>query len=908
MQKIYYKLLVLQITFGAFFIMPLSAQNYTVNSNGDTHAVNAASSAVDAGGLITLRSAMEASTARAGLHNISIPAGVGTTINLTLGQIAAGNAAAGNNITVTGPGKALLTINQTTENRIFSTGSGSITFALNDLTLNYTGPAATGNASGGGGAIIAGGAGANTTLTNVAITNFTIQIGNGGAISASSSLNTHNLTITNCTFTNNKCGGAGGAVSYNGLGVVNITNSTFTGNQTGPLGANTGGDGGALNTTGSGNGGTYTVSNCTFSNNQVLAASAHGGAIINTNGALAVNFCRFTGNTANTATNGNTIAQTGGATVNTINSDNNWWAANTPSANDNVVLAAGGAITSTKWLQLKSTASVSSVCPNGVSTVTASFLSNSAAEAVTTGNISTLIGLPISFTNAVLGTLSAAQTTIQSNGTATVIYTAGATAGAGSVNGVVDNVPNSDALAKASITVLVSPAISTNPSASTACLGLPVSFTGAATNQTALVWQESTDLAFTTPVTLANTGIYSGTTTTTLSIADNSSVDGKYYRLVAANSNGCASANSTGALLTVTNPVLSSNNTVTQSVTASNNLYYAPACGIIAKVVPAGASPVTGNVTSQVWVEGSVPNISGQPFVQRHYQLMPATSASTATGTITLYFSQAEFDNFNADAGSTLNLPTGAGDATGISNLRIAKYDGVSNNGTGLPSSYSSSVVIIDPLDANIIWNATLSRWEVTFDVTGFSGFIVQTDVFVLPVKLLTFSARLNNKTADINWQIANADQSINYTLQHSIDGKSFNAINNQPGSISKTRFNYSDAITKDGIHYYRLQITDRNGKITYSNILLLKSGTTQQALTIYPNPVKKGELLQLSLQNIIANATQIVNNAGQVIYSNKNSMTGSVDITLPAVLKSGVYFIKVYTADNVFIRKIIIE
>ena len=176
-----------------------TAQNFTVNSNGDTHAVSPASSALDGSGQITLRSAMEASTQIAGSHVITIPASI-TTINLTLGQITVGNAAVGNNITLNGPGKSVLTINQTTVNRVFFTGLGAVTFSLNDLTLNYTGPAGT--ISGGGGAIQSGGINAVTSLTNVAINNFNIQAGNGGAISCSTS-NTNTFSATNCDFNNN---------------------------------------------------------------------------------------------------------------------------------------------------------------------------------------------------------------------------------------------------------------------------------------------------------------------------------------------------------------------------------------------------------------------------------------------------------------------------------------------------------------------------------------------------------------------------------------------------------------------------------------------------------------------------------------------------------------------------------
>ncbi len=360
--------------------------------------------------------------------------GVTGTIILTTGQIAISES-----LTINGPGMNLLTINQTTDARIFSTGSGAVTFLLQDLTLNFTGPGTT-PYSGGGGAIVAGGAGASTTLINVTISNFKYQIGNGGAISQSSGLNTHSLTITNCIFTDNKCGGAGGAVSFNSQGgTLTITGCTFTNNHTGLVGVNPGGDGGAIATTGGGSGGTYLIEKNTFLNNQVENVTGHAGAIMNTNGALTVQYNRFFGNSCLNVANpplANIIGQAGGATVHTTVADNNWWGVNTgPGANDAAALAAGGTMTLTRWLQLKNTASPSAICVPNNSTITASFLSNNLSEAIAPANLTALVGLPITFNAPVNGTLSAAQTSIQAAGTATVIFTATA-GGNGSANAV----------------------------------------------------------------------------------------------------------------------------------------------------------------------------------------------------------------------------------------------------------------------------------------------------------------------------------------------------------------------------------------------------------------------------------------------------------------------------------------
>ncbi|MGC4104139.1 T9SS type A sorting domain-containing protein [Ferruginibacter sp.] len=899
------------LLFSIFMIcaVMLTAQNFTVTSNGDTHAVTPTSSALDASSQITLRSAMEASTQIAGTHIITIPGSI-TTINLTLGSMTVGNASVGNNITVNGPGKNVLTINQTTAARIFSTGINAVTFSLNDLKLNYSGPAGT--VSGGGGAIVAGWTGAVTTLTNVAITNFNIQTGNGGALACTSPSTANSLTVTNCDFSNNTCGAGGGAIYFTTTSSGTITGCTFTGNKTATIGAGTGASGGAIATSGVGTNGTFTITKCTFINNQTTNSSAGigGGAISNAFGISTISYCRFIGNTAAAANNGNTLFQSGGGTVNFENiiADNNWWGVNSaPVSNADYAVASGGAITLTKSLQLKLSGLSGTSCSGTGSTITASFLTNSASEAISAANLSALTGLSVSF-SAVLGTISGAQTTIQAAGTATATYTAGATPGAGSANAVVDNVPGGDATAQTLATIGVAPSISGGPSASTSCAGLSVTFSATVSNQTGITWQESANAGFSSPTTLSNTGIYSGATGSALTISDNTTVNGKYYRLLATNGSGCGSATSAGVLLTATTPTLSANNTVTQNVGVGNNIYYAASCAALCKVVPSGAGPqVTGSVTSQLWVEVAVPTVLGRPFVQRHYQVNPVTNPTTATGTVTLYFSQTEFDNFNAHINSILNLPTGPGDAAGIANVRVAEYSGTTSGG-GLPTSYSGAVTIINPPDANIVWNASFSRWEISVDVTGFGGFFVQTLIFPLPVKLISFGAQYDNNAAKIDWTIAQAEDGISYELQRSSNGSSFTTINTQQGDAIKKQFSYTDASITFGKWYYRLQMADRNGKVTYSDIVFVKAGTDVQEITIYPNPVKAGEDIKLYLQHVAAEKIELSTLAGQQVWQVQQNISGSYRIQLPATIAKGMYMLRIYTGASVETRKVLIE
>lgn len=447
------------------------------------------------------------------------------------------------------------------------------------------------------------------------------------------------------------------------------------------------------------------------------------------------------------------------------------------------------------------------------------------------------------------------------------------------------------------------PTITTPPAAASACTGLPVTFSVVASGTgLGYSWQEATNAGFTTGlVTLSNTGVYSGTNTATLTISDNSALAGRFYRVIVSNSAG--SVTSSGAQLTVNSPTLSGANTVTQNVGTNNNLYYASGCGLVGKIVPSGGSPVTGSVTTQVWIEGAVPTYASQPFVQRHYQVTPAVSPSTSTAAVTLYFTQAEFDNFNAAPGSTLNLPTGPGDAGGKANLRIGKYMGSSNNGSGLPASYTSSATVIDPPDAQIVWNATFSRWEVTFDVVGFSGFIVQTYLFVLPVKLDFFTAQLVNNDVQLKWQTSGESEIDHFDVERSVDGQNYTSIGKRAALNANTIASYElkdaavSALNKGSV-FYRLKTTSQSGKEEYSRIVIVYIDKKGSLITgVLPNPFVHELNLGINAPRNGQMKLTIADMAGKVVLNQQVTITkgfSTQTIRNADRLNTGVYILTV--------------
>ncbi|MEO8406583.1 MAG: hypothetical protein ABI480_18370, partial [Chitinophagaceae bacterium] len=331
--------------------------------------------------------------------------------------------------------------------------------------------------------------------------------------------------------------------------------------------------------------------------------------------------------------------------------------------------------------------------------------------------------------------------------------------------------------------------------------------------------------------------------------------------------------------------------TQVQNINTASGFYNDVTCNLIDRVTASGASPVTGTITSKTWIESTVPSVNGSPYVARHYEVNPATNPTTATGTITLYFLQSEFNAFNAAAGSSRKLPTGTADAAGIANLRIGTFSGTSSNNTGLPSTYTGPGPVIDPTDANIVWNGTAGRWEITFNVTGFGGFIVQTNLFVLPVTWVFFTAEKVNQTVLLKWETATELNSSRFIVEHSIDGINFLPIGTLAAagnSNSLVDYSFVHNAPQAGNNFYRLQQVDIDRRISYSEIRPVVFPALNNDFVIIVNPVRGGVLEVRFSKDGVA---YISTTSGQAIRSQR--VTAGRQTISVSDLATGTYLLK---------------
>jgi CSLREA domain-containing protein len=421
-----------------FFLAGLIAQpvhaaaaNFYVGTQNDDAGTSTTGCGTNGNTTCSLRDAITAANGTAGASQINIPAG---TYTLSQGELDLG-ALANQAITVFGTDAATTTIKQDGLHSLFVTdpnlNSGQL-FTFQGLTI--TGGL---DAGFGGGGIQAGAVGQNLSIINCIITGNKSTIAGGGGVIYTGD---GTVTITGSTFSNNTAASpaSGGSSTGGGLLLANlfsataanvtITGTTFDANTAGSAGSDARAQGGAIAVASSAM--HVNISKSTFTNNKAIddsGGSGQGGALFNEGGgSLSVQYSRLVGNTA---TQGSALFQ--GTATTTASED--WWGTNASPAS-----LISGTSNFTPYLTLTQTAALSTLTTGQNTTLTASFLKNSAGGTESVSNLDVLLGLSVTWNNAINGTLSNQQTTIQPSGTATATFTA-TTPGQGSADATVDS-------------------------------------------------------------------------------------------------------------------------------------------------------------------------------------------------------------------------------------------------------------------------------------------------------------------------------------------------------------------------------------------------------------------------------------------------------------------------------------
>lgn len=178
-------------------------------------------------------------------------------------------------------------------------------------------------------------------------------------------------------------------------------------------------------------------------------------------------------------------------------------------------------------------------------------------------------------------------------------------------------------------------------------------------------------------------------------------------------------------------------------------------------------------------------------------------------------------------------------------------------------------------------------------------------------VKVTEFKAVTQERTIVLKWQVASEVALAGFTIERGSDSATFLPIGHVAAEDSNLQLTYSsiDRQPLQGINFYRLKMVDKDGKISFSNIIsVMMNDAGMITLNVYPNPAKTE--IYISKNGVSEKATiRIIDGNGRTLKEDKVFFIASTPLPLYInSLPKGLYILKIHTATNIETRRFIKE
>nr|WP_295924576.1 T9SS type A sorting domain-containing protein [uncultured Dyadobacter sp.] len=163
-------------------------------------------------------------------------------------------------------------------------------------------------------------------------------------------------------------------------------------------------------------------------------------------------------------------------------------------------------------------------------------------------------------------------------------------------------------------------------------------------------------------------------------------------------------------------------------------------------------------------------------------------------------------------------------------------------------------------------------------NITDFSSWAIFDSEVVLPVRMVSFAARAEQNTANLEWVTSEEINSDHFEVEHSFQGQNWVKVGQVAArgeSQVRAHYTYAHSLNDPGIHYFRIKSVDRDDSFAYSVIRSVRIGTLPISY-LYPNPV--ADRLRVGGNGDIRNAV-LINSSGSSLGEFKADAGRAFDV-----------------------------
>jgi uncharacterized repeat protein (TIGR01451 family) len=228
------------------------------------------------------------------------------------------------------------------------------------------------------------------------------------------------------------------------------------------------------------------------------------------------------------------------------------------------------------------------------------------------------------------------------------------------------------------------------------------------------------------------------------------------------------------------------------------------------------------------------------------------------------------------------------------------------------PASNGWVAFKIKPKPSVVIGDSLNNNAAIYFDfnlpvITNTATTIVSSASSPVPVKLEYFSVNIKEISNQLNWKASCTSTSATFVIERSDDGIRFSNIGNINATSLRCQlpFHFTDINPVAGKNYYRLKITDAEGKSFYSKVLVVgnnKAGLEIKAIadnTIY---ISSNKQQTVQMKVIAADGKEIWNERKVIVAGESN-----IGLQIKGAAK-GIYTLLVYANEGEIMAKKFIQ
>jgi hypothetical protein len=194
-----------------------------------------------------------------------------------------------------------------------------------------------------------------------------------------------------------------------------------------------------------------------------------------------------------------------------------------------------------------------------------------------------------------------------------------------------------------------------------------------------------------------------------------------------------------------------------------------------------------------------------------------------------------------------------------------------------------------------LVFGPAITQYDA---INDFYGFIASN---VLPVVLVQLIATRNDDgSIKVSWATSQEENAGYYDVERSNDQSGWTKVGTVKAkgySSTTTNYSFTDRLPLDGTGYYRLKMTDLDGKFTYSKTISVADNNTKVPLVIYSNPFSDQIRLKVNVsrsQNLVMTVSDMM---GKTYLSQSyHAQSGDNFVNLlPSVSASGMYILRIH-------------